>query len=222
MLTLLNTGKYLAPLSISEVKQIAGRAGRFSSPHPEGFVTTLNQEDLRIVRSSLAAGFQPLKRAGLGPTLEILEAFHQELPEESFEGLLVYFLPILITVQVKFQEFGMTSKDYFICDMRDRIAIARLIEDLPTLTLEQRYTLTAAPVTLNDQKNPSAERIMHAFCTAVSQRGSVCRIENYVNVPDQIPTSVDGPQNLEIKHKTVLLYLWLRYLCASALVDTPS
>jgi ATP-dependent RNA helicase SUPV3L1/SUV3 len=59
-------GEFIAPLATTEIKQIGGRAGRFRSAHPEGYVTTLFPKDLALVRSSMDAGFQPILKAVRG------------------------------------------------------------------------------------------------------------------------------------------------------------
>lgn len=49
------------------MKQIAGRAGRFKSAHPKGYVTCLWQEDLDFLRQSLGSKSEQLVQACLFP-----------------------------------------------------------------------------------------------------------------------------------------------------------
>lgn len=79
----------MAPLATTEIKQIGGRAGRFKSAHPQGYVTTLFPKDLGLVKSCMNSGFQPLTKAGLSPSFEMLEALQNTLPDETLEELLV-------------------------------------------------------------------------------------------------------------------------------------
>ncbi|CAD6893381.1 unnamed protein product [Tilletia controversa] len=65
-------GGSMVPLSTSQIKQIAGRAGRYGTQEktgesePQGgIVTTLNDEDLPFVHSALASGIVPIRRAAL-------------------------------------------------------------------------------------------------------------------------------------------------------------
>ncbi|PNH00709.1 ATP-dependent RNA helicase SUPV3L1, mitochondrial [Tetrabaena socialis] len=60
-------GKAVRPLQASEVRQIAGRAGRFSSAHPAGYVTCLHPRDLPALHRALQERPQPLQRACLLP-----------------------------------------------------------------------------------------------------------------------------------------------------------
>lgn len=50
-----------------EVKQIAGRAGRFGSPHPTGYVTCLAQGDMHALHDALSTPSEPVARACLLP-----------------------------------------------------------------------------------------------------------------------------------------------------------
>ncbi|KXZ49037.1 hypothetical protein GPECTOR_23g124 [Gonium pectorale] len=59
----------------SEVRQIAGRAGRFSSAHPTGYVNTLHAADLPALHAALAEPPQPVMRACLLPSSEHLAAY---------------------------------------------------------------------------------------------------------------------------------------------------
>ncbi|CAM9327645.1 unnamed protein product, partial [Phaeothamnion confervicola] len=58
-----------------EVKQIAGRAGRFGGPFDQGFVTCMQQRDMAHLRDGMAAPEEDLAAAGLFPTLEQLVMF---------------------------------------------------------------------------------------------------------------------------------------------------
>ena len=68
-------GLQTRPLTVSEAKQIAGRAGRFSSDHPEGFVAARSAADRHLLQSALDATSPALPAAGIAPTAEQLELF---------------------------------------------------------------------------------------------------------------------------------------------------
>ena len=61
-------------LTSSEVKQIAGRAGRYGTANNEGTVTCLNKDDLDYLHECLKAPVEELETAGLG-----LESAHVEV-----------------------------------------------------------------------------------------------------------------------------------------------
>ena len=81
------------PLTTSEVKQIAGRAGRFGL-YPEGFVTATEEQDLAYIRERMADTEEPLTQVNLGfpqilldieaPLDELLQIWHSVTPSEPF------------------------------------------------------------------------------------------------------------------------------------------
>ncbi|KAL9714636.1 RNA helicase [Leucoagaricus gongylophorus] len=76
------------PLSVSQIKQIAGRAGRYrhslAGEKPGGYVTTLKPEDLPVLREALAHPSTPaISHAYIGPTVETLAAIAPALSPSS-------------------------------------------------------------------------------------------------------------------------------------------
>lgn len=53
--------KEIEPITTSQALQIAGRAGRFSSKYKEGEVTTMNREDLSLLKEILNRRVDPIK-----------------------------------------------------------------------------------------------------------------------------------------------------------------
>jgi ATP-dependent RNA helicase SUPV3L1/SUV3 len=66
-------GRRRRRLLSAELKQIAGRAGRFGTIYEHGEVTCMNAEDLKYLRKGMQAIDKPIKKAGLFPSLEQLE-----------------------------------------------------------------------------------------------------------------------------------------------------
>jgi ATP-dependent RNA helicase SUPV3L1/SUV3 len=54
-------------LQASEVKQIAGRAGRYSSDHPRGYVTCLHGEGMEHLHACMASRSEEISSACLLP-----------------------------------------------------------------------------------------------------------------------------------------------------------
>ena len=80
------------PLTVSQIKQIAGRAGRYGhslvGEKPGGFVTTLNPEDLLAVQEALSLPSTPtLTHAYIGPTFESLAVIAPALSHSSSHKL---------------------------------------------------------------------------------------------------------------------------------------
>ena len=53
--------KVIEPITTSQALQSAGRAGRFSSKFKEGEVTTMNREDLSLLKEILNRPVDPIK-----------------------------------------------------------------------------------------------------------------------------------------------------------------
>ncbi|KAG7088658.1 hypothetical protein E1B28_012630 [Marasmius oreades] len=76
-------GEIMRPLSISQTKQIAGRAGRFGLETEGGFVTTLQPQDLQILRETLSYPNPPLHSARFSTNSNSLEAVSRILPAHA-------------------------------------------------------------------------------------------------------------------------------------------
>ena len=74
------------PLNISEMKQIAGRAGRFGSSFPVGVVSGVKKTHLPQLRDAIASPTPPLRSAGILPQLEQLEQFAAALVSNALEA----------------------------------------------------------------------------------------------------------------------------------------
>jgi ATP-dependent RNA helicase SUPV3L1/SUV3 len=68
-------------LTPSEVRQIAGRAGRFGTVYSSGEVTTLLSEDLPHLHGLLDAPAESMDTAGLMPTVEQARASARGCPQ---------------------------------------------------------------------------------------------------------------------------------------------
>lgn len=81
------------PLTVSEVRQIAGRAGRFGI-YNSGYVTAMGEEELEFIRERYEAQEQPIEEVNLGfpqllldidgPLDEILKIWHSVTPSAPF------------------------------------------------------------------------------------------------------------------------------------------
>ncbi|KAG8901603.1 RNA helicase [Tulasnella sp. 403] len=83
-------GKREIPLSTSQIKQIAGRAGRFGqqTTGSVGVVTTLRQEALPLIRKAMRVPVPSLRAAVLGPSQDTMEQLAAALPPTTpFEKL---------------------------------------------------------------------------------------------------------------------------------------
>ncbi|RKP10688.1 P-loop containing nucleoside triphosphate hydrolase protein, partial [Thamnocephalis sphaerospora] len=195
-------GKDVIPLNISQVKQIAGRAGRFQTAYATGVATTLAKQDLEKMKVAMATPQQDLKMAGLQPSVDLLELFAHQIPGVPFHKLLEHF-----------EDMAKISGLYFLCNFKDHkasdaantIKIAQTIESLD-LSLHDRYIFCKAPASVRDEI--VVDRLFR-FARDLSQH-SVSRIKKYIDLPDKEPGSMAQLQPLESQHRVILLYIWLR------------
>ena len=81
------------PLRTSEIKQIAGRAGRFGI-YDKGYVSAMGEEELEYIRQNFKAAGEPLTQVNLGfpqvlldidaPLDELLKIWYSVTPSEPF------------------------------------------------------------------------------------------------------------------------------------------
>ncbi|KAJ3028344.1 UNVERIFIED_CONTAM: RNA helicase [Siphonaria sp. JEL0065] len=200
-------GSELANLSVSQIKQIAGRAGRYKTQYQEGYVCTLHNGDMRRVRQALATiNPLPLPSGGLNPTLEQMEKFATEIPEATFAELLD-----------KFEELSRLDGDFFLCNLTTQKDAANLIQEID-LTLQDRYTLVSSPA---DPKNPLVANAFVKFAKCISD-GEEISLQEIVRLPDEPVANSEKLRELESFHKVVILYLWLGFRFPSIFTATES
>ncbi|KAI8973805.1 P-loop containing nucleoside triphosphate hydrolase protein [Mycotypha africana] len=190
-------GKVMTFLSTAQLKQIAGRAGRFGTAYSQGEVTTLNPNDLSYVKACVAEPLPSYEMAGLQPTPDILELFALQWPEEKFSGLLQ-----------KFEDLASLNGDYFLCNYDDQKKVAAAIENID-LPIRDRYQFVTAPVNTRDE---TALELINLFARKFSQHKD-CSLTEVVQLPEKTESAdLKGSEllkNLELSHKSIMLYMWL-------------
>ncbi|KAL0091254.1 P-loop containing nucleoside triphosphate hydrolase protein [Phycomyces blakesleeanus] len=194
-------GKDNTNISIPQLKQIAGRAGRFGTTYASGEVTTIRAKDLSYVKECMDTGTIDLKLAGLQPTVDILEMFALQMPKERFSGLLQ-----------KFEDLASLSGNYFLCNFEDQKIISDTIERIK-LPLRDRYQFVTAPVNV---RNKTSLQVIEDLAR-IHSKSETQSLEDLTQLPDKAPEDEDGLMNLETAHKTIMLYMWLRYGCLKLL-----
>ncbi|KAK5098389.1 RNA helicase [Lithohypha guttulata] len=224
-------GTKTVQLTIPQIKQIAGRAGRYRSAHQDknktsatttdakdaadenvGLVTCIDETDLPIIRDALATEAPPMRKAGIVPPAEYLQEYSTQLPPGiPFEYLMR-----------KVSHAATIHPRFFLCDIRDKLKNARIVDDVPNLTIEQRVNITAAPL---GGRDPKHAKCLQALSRVIAQN----KLVTVADIPE-IPLEVlaQEPQHerryleeLESLHKCLILYLWLSYRFTAVLRDQP-
>eukprot|EP01114_Cavostelium_apophysatum_P021683 TRINITY_DN7635_c0_g1_i1.p1 TRINITY_DN7635_c0_g1~~TRINITY_DN7635_c0_g1_i1.p1 ORF type:complete len:557 (+),score=152.89 TRINITY_DN7635_c0_g1_i1:1247-2917(+) len=178
-----------------EVRQIAGRAGRFSGKFPKGEAHCLNSDDSNVMISALNKQVQPIKAAGLFPTFDQLAKFLEKKRGLPFSALL--------------DSFSLMTKldmEYFLCDYSMISQIARLIEHIP-MTLDDRYTFCTSPA-------PKGNMLaMSSLLDWAQEFAAGKRVPVEIQLPGQYQASDHNEKSrldqLEEIYGCCDLYLWL-------------
>jgi ATP-dependent RNA helicase SUPV3L1/SUV3 len=120
-------GEKMVSVPASQVKQIAGRAGRRSSVYPHGLATTF-MFDLDYLTQCLDEPVKEAEKVGLFPSFEQLEMFATHFPELAFNNLLD-----------KFRDTCRIDDTYFMCQHDSMKKVASMIESVQGLSLKDHY-----------------------------------------------------------------------------------
>ncbi|PQE26623.1 hypothetical protein CJF31_00010593 [Rutstroemia sp. NJR-2017a BVV2] len=175
-------GTDLEILEIPDIKQIAGRAGRFKTasqaviqgpididdgetpavaepaPPPVGYVSTFAHTALPIIKRALQKDAPMMKTAGIFPPWNMIESFSQYFPKGT---------PLSYII-LRLHEMCELSSHFHVCRLKEQVQIANLIQDI-NLTIRDRLTFLAAPVNLRE---PDGEDILRAFARCISEQSS--------------------------------------------------
>ncbi|KAI0853004.1 P-loop containing nucleoside triphosphate hydrolase protein [Daldinia vernicosa] len=216
-------------ISVSEIKQIGGRAGRYrtarqatqsesttdangeetiGTPPPKtgqpGLVTTLEKADLSIVKKAFSREPEPILSAGIQPPPSVIERFSSYFPPNTPFSYIISRL----------RDIARVSPRFHMCGLKEMLAVSDYIQPYP-MSVYDRCVFLNAPVYLADK---SGVEILQAFARCVSnmEGGELLDIpgidlELLDTVEEATGNSPENLRRLESLHKTITLYLWLSY-----------
>lgn len=197
-------GSEIRLLTVPEIKQIAGRAGRYGSKFPVGEVTCLDGEDLPIIQSALNAPSPTIERAGLFPSFDLLSMYSRLHPESGIYQILDHFL-----------EHAKLSSNYFISDCEEMLKVAAIIDELP-LRLHDKYLFCISPV---DMKDDISTQGLTQFAQNYAKNGIVRLREIFTPGTLEVPRTPNELKDLESIHKVLDLYVWLGFRLEDSFPD---
>ncbi|KAJ2558569.1 RNA helicase [Coemansia sp. RSA 1933] len=186
-------GEVIRPVSISQTRQIGGRAGRYKSGSSVGQVTTFSGQDLKDLGKLMNTQPPPLESAGLQSPSDIIELFSHQFPKIPFQNLWRMFCDI-----------ATASDDYFLCNFSSQESIAEIVEEYP-LSVRDKYRFLYSPI---QTKLPKEVICLRKFAEAVAHK-RVCGINDIVQLPNTVPTSREGLLAFEQWHRVITAYLWM-------------
>ncbi|KAI9229539.1 MAG: P-loop containing nucleoside triphosphate hydrolase protein [Piptocephalis tieghemiana] len=183
----------------NQVRQIAGRAGRFNTKFKDGCATTLYEKDLEYLNQCIQEKPKDIDLAVIYPTPDHMAAFECQFPDKKPSDLLHYF-----------QELAQVEKPFTIFGLESQKEILSLIEHLPLFD-KDRYTLSLAPVKYKDELNAT---IFQEFARGIAYNQPV-QLEDHLHINSSLVGDLEDHvhqlSSLESKHHVILLYLWLSF-----------
>eukprot|EP00268_Persea_americana_P008269 TRINITY_DN13199_c0_g1_i1.p1 TRINITY_DN13199_c0_g1~~TRINITY_DN13199_c0_g1_i1.p1 ORF type:complete len:809 (-),score=114.68 TRINITY_DN13199_c0_g1_i1:246-2672(-) len=187
-------GDKIVPVPATQVKQIAGRAGRRGSRYPDGLTTTLHLDDLNYLIECLKQPFDEVHKVGLFPFFEQVELFAGQFSNVTFCQLLE-----------KFGENCRLDGSYFLCRHDHIKKVAQMLEKVQGLSLQDRFNFCFAPVNIRD---PKAMFHLLRFASSYSQD---LPVSIAMGMPKGSARNDSELLDLETKHQVLSMYLWLSY-----------
>ncbi|XVF14250.1 hypothetical protein REPUB_Repub09cG0042100 [Reevesia pubescens] len=187
-------GDKIVAVPASQVKQIAGRAGRRGSRYPDGLTTTMHLDDLDYLIECLKHPFEEVKKVGLFPFFEQVELFAGQFPNVTFCQLL--------------ENFGKNCRldgSYFLCRHDHVKKVANMLEKVQGLSLEDRFNFCFAPVNVRD---PKAMYHLLRFASSYSKNVPVSIA---MGMPKGSAKNDAELLDLETKHQVLSMYMWLSH-----------
>ncbi|KAK5720638.1 RNA helicase [Elasticomyces elasticus] len=221
-------------LSIADIKQIGGRAGRYrtaqfnakvgadsldlasvkgDSPVEISATSDTEPENVGLVTTLEAFDF-PIIAAAMTAEPEPIRTAGLFPPASVLERFSSYFPPgtPFSYILMRLHELSQVHSRFHLCGLREQIWIADLIEPVPGLTISDRNVICSAPAS----KSEDMFRTLlpaYAKCIATQTGGGILEIpELPLEVLDaEVSASREYLRSLERLHKGVVTYLWLSY-----------
>ncbi|KAI6046723.1 P-loop containing nucleoside triphosphate hydrolase protein [Pisolithus marmoratus] len=204
-------------LSVSQIKQIAGRAGRYGlHGEPGGFVTTLYPEDLPRLKSALSTPPEALPYAIIDPSESWMEDVAQILhPKSSIQAL--FEVPSYVSkVQSPFRAALPSKLEDMVkfIDTRARdmlLADKLMLKNCPTSWREAGALDILTQITRLYKREVQVD--LDAVLAVAPLMDTLERVEKRMNrgvvpAPRELQSAL---RTLEDMHKTLVLYLWLGF-----------
>ncbi|KAI9729292.1 MAG: RNA helicase [Cirrosporium novae-zelandiae] len=233
-------GTKLSLLETSEIKQIAGRAGRYRTAHEDNVQTspadiTDGAEDEGLGKLSkgqrkpkhgeaprglglvttLEKADLPIVRGSMETEVEPLRCAGLQPPPSAVIRFASTFPPNtpFSYILTRLTDISVINPRFFLCALKEGIIIADTIRHVKGLTPMDRYIFSCAPVgRINNEVTVNA-LIAFAKCVGEQNSGDILDIPALpLELLDVEPNNAEGYMaKLEALHASLTLYLWLTW-----------
>jgi ATP-dependent RNA helicase SUPV3L1/SUV3 len=188
-------GKSRRKLTVNEIVQIAGRAGRYGH-HEVGFLGATRRDVLEYIKKEYE---EPVKT--------IKPPYRVKINNEQLLDLASHIKTNSLTKILKFFNKNMKFDGPFkAANISSMIEASTIVDKRDKLTLEEKYLLSQAPITT---KSTIILQAFEAYIAAVIKK-RVCHYKPSITLPKKAVTQKDLLL-VEDEVKKISLYLWLSY-----------
>ncbi|KAF2019961.1 P-loop containing nucleoside triphosphate hydrolase protein [Aaosphaeria arxii CBS 175.79] len=237
--TVKNDGQNYKSLDISDVKQIAGRAGRYRSAHQAITQDSKDAASQAVANPNIGLDDAKPTEKPPGPPKEETVGYATTLEDVDFQYLKTtmerdppiirtagLFPPSVVVerfanyfppgtpfsyIMLRLHEISNTTGRFHLCTLKDQLAIADVIHPIRGLTIQDRILLCAAPTNARDANEKEFLQEL-ARCIADKKTGDLLELPIPLELLDEKPSG-GRPFlfRLEQLHKMLVLYLWVSY-----------
>lgn len=221
-------GTELQQLSVSAIKQIGGRAGRYSAGggQLEGFVLALNWESLNLVKEAMNKDVENLPKAALWPPREYWSLYMNGCKRRITLNEAVF--------QFQENQANVGLKNYFFQDVLqhlERMQIFHRNNLSSRLAIEDQLTLMLIPINFDTVGPIGAETAVKFFEAIVACEPKTVfdfdfLHEHVIRLPPLIRAASDQIvqvlECLESDHRLILCFMWLSQRFPTVFTDRES
>jgi ATP-dependent RNA helicase SUPV3L1/SUV3 len=191
-------GQQERPLSVQEIKQIGGRAGRFGGEHAEGVVAVLEGggDPVEIAHALAAGPVAPEDlRPPVAPDADIVAAVAAEIGTNSLFGTLR---------RIERSVLRRDDPNYRLGDLSTQLAIAEAVDGVRELSLLDRWTYALCPV---DERDEGITRL--ADWAVEHALGLTVAPPRAGRLPPAERASDEALQTAERVHRRLVAWRWM-------------
>ncbi|EGV65271.1 P-loop containing nucleoside triphosphate hydrolase protein [Yamadazyma tenuis ATCC 10573] len=219
-------GTSVASLTQSAVRQIGGRAGRFSHDKSKsgGVITAMNKKDLAYIKKHMDGPVEDIPKACVWPTNEVWTSYISKFhPNTSMESILK-----------DIDNGPINSDNFFLTNIESRMGIMELLSAdgiMQQLSIEDQLKLSIAPVNLNINSPLVLGTLIKYIRNLVETKSMSILTVDFLPLEilrskplrlSPVAESLQVLTVLEDTHKLVLLFMWLAQRWPYLFVDVES